>query len=79
MRIKIINEGLIKNKSNLIVESKVIFPSQIINYTEKKELEKMTMMCHSDINIDTIEYEHCHIVRDFDFTKNRKSSIEWSE
>jgi DnaJ-class molecular chaperone len=79
MRIKIINEGLRKNKSNLIVEFKVIFPSQIINYIEKKELEKMTMMYRSDINIDTNEYEHCHIVSDFDFKKNNETSIELSE
>lgn len=79
MRVRIIGEGLRKDKSNLIVEFKIIFPTQIINYLEIKEFEKMTMQEHKDCKIDLNEYDHCYIVSDYNFNINDEDSIQWSE
>ncbi len=58
---RVLNEGMIRGKSNLIVEFVVEFPQFTINHYERMELEKMTMLEKKCVDFDPDEYEGCYI------------------
>jgi DnaJ family protein A protein 2 len=69
---RILNEGMIKNKSDLIVEFIVELPRYTINILEQLELEKITLMKKRKIDIDFNEYNGCYILPTYNPFKNDK-------
>lgn len=73
---KILNEGMRKNKSNLIVEFIIEFPRYQINVYERMQLEKITMLEHTTVDINPEESEHCYITHSYNPFRNDENLFD---